>query len=147
MPLPILVKKEVTMQKLRTCAKPISYLLVVCLLAVGTYIPAARAGIIGTEQIVNAARAHVQRERIHSLLSRKEVKAYLSARGVDAAELNARVDSLTDQEVDTLASRLDHMPAGGDIVVVALIVFLVLLITDLLGLTDIFPFVKHKKAH
>ena len=44
---------------------------------------------------------------------------------------------------------IDPLPAGGDalgvILGVALIVFLVLLITDIMGYTDIFPFVK--KTH
>jgi hypothetical protein len=59
--------------------------------------------------------------------------------------VQARIDSLTDAEVHALASRLDQYPAGegvGTVLTVALIVFLILLVTDILGYTDIFPFVK-----
>jgi hypothetical protein len=43
---------------------------------------------------------------------------------------------------------MDKLPAGGDglgiLVGAALIVFLVLLFTDIAGYTDVFPFVKHQ---
>jgi hypothetical protein len=69
--------------------------------------------------------------------------------GVNPEEAKARVDSLTDQEIAEIAARIDHLPAGGNgigtIVGAAVLIFLVLLITDILGLTDIFPFVKAQK--
>ena len=67
---------------------------------------------------------------------------------MDPANVQVRVDSLTDAEVQALASRLDKYPAGGGFgggfLEVALIAFIVLLITDILGYTDIFPFVNEK---
>ena len=54
-----------------------------------------------------------------------------------------RVDALSDEEVAVLADRLDQLPAGGtDVLTVALIVFLVLLLTDILGYTKVFPFTR-----
>ncbi len=68
--------------------------------------------------------------------------------GVNPEEAKIRVDSLTDQEIEKIAAGIDRLPAGGNglgaIVGTALIVFLVLLVTDILGYTDIFPFVKKK---
>jgi hypothetical protein len=133
------------MDDLRRFAKPISQVLVLVLLAVWGYVPAANAGIIGTETIVNAQHVQQQRGHIRSLLNRDHVKSYLAARGVDPAYLQSRVDSLTDQEVDALASRLDRLPAGGDFLTIALIAFVVLVILDAVGVTDIFPFIKSKK--
>jgi hypothetical protein len=133
------------MDDLRRFAKPISQVLVLILLAVWGYVPAANAGIIGTETIVNAQHAQQQRGHIRNLLNRDHVKSYLAARGVDPAYLQSRVDSLTDQEVDALASRLDRLPAGGDFLTIALIAFVVLVILDAVGVTDIFPFIKSKK--
>ena len=58
----------------------------------------------------------------------------------------ARVNSLTDEEVSQVARQMDQLPAGGDglaiIVGAAVLIFLVLLLTDILGLTDVFKFVK-----
>ena len=136
------------MQQFRRFARPIAPFVVLCLLGLGTYVPAARAAIISTEAVVNAEQAQQQRDHVRDLLNRNDVKAYLSARGVDPANVQARVDSLTDAEVHALASRLDKYPAGGGFgggfLEVALIAFIVLLITDILGYTDIFPFVNKK---
>ncbi|UCD91514.1 MAG: PA2779 family protein [Desulfobacterales bacterium] len=64
-------------------------------------------------------------------------------------EANQRIDSLTDAEAIRLAKTIEHLPAGGStasvVVISALIVFLVLLATDIMGYTDVFPFVKHRQ--
>ena len=134
------------MEIFRRLTKPVSHLVVLSLLALNLYLPAAHAGMIGTEAVVNAAQAQQNRERLHNAFNRDDVQAQLLARGVDPAQVQARVDSLTDEEMQTLATNMDQLPAGGDSFVGALVfIFLVLLITDLLGLTDIFPFVKHNR--
>lgn len=133
------------MEKLRRLTKPVSHLVVFGLLALSLHLPAAQAGMIGTEAVVNAAQAQQDRERLRSALNRDDVQAQLIARGVDPAQVQARVDSLTDQEVQTLAKNMDQLPAGGDAIGWLVFIFLVLLITDIMGLTNIFPFVKHPK--
>lgn len=133
------------MEDLRRFAKPISQVLVLLLLTVWGYVPVAKAAIIGTEAVVNAENTQQQRAHISGLLSRDHVKTYLAARGVDPGYLQSRVDSLSDAEVDALASRLDRLPAGGDLLTIALIAFIVLVILDAVGVTDIFPFIKSKK--
>ena len=134
------------MKILRHIVKPVSHLVVISLLALNMYFPAAHAGMIGTEAVVNAAQTQQYRERLHNALNHDDVQAQLLARGVNPAQVQARVDSLTDEEVQTLATNMDQLPAGGDSIVGALVfIFIVLLITDLLGLTNIFPFVKHHR--
>jgi hypothetical protein len=116
----------------------ISRVLVVCMLGAGFPLPAS-ADIVATDQI----SAATERERIASFLDRTEVRARMEALGVDADAARARVDALTDNEAKDLAARIDQLPVGGtDVLVVLLIVFIVLLITDILGLTKIFPFTK-----
>jgi hypothetical protein len=131
------------MEKLRRLTKPVSQLVAFGLLALSLHLPAAHAGIIGTEAVINAAQVQQDRERLRSTLNRDDVQAQLIARGVDPAQVQARVDSLTDQEVQTLNGKLDQLPAGGDALGLLVFVFIVLLITDILGFTNIFPFVKH----
>lgn len=133
------------MQLLRRLTKPVSHLVVLGLLALSLHLPAAHAGMIGTEAVVNAAQAQQNRERLHSALNRDDVQAQLLARGVDPAQVQARVDSLTDEEMQTLATDMDQLPAGGGVVGALVLIFLVLLLTDLMGLTNIFPFVKHNR--
>jgi hypothetical protein len=70
-------------------------------------------------------------------------------KGIDSNEAKARIDSLSDSEAIAAAEKIKQLPAGGDalgaLIGAALIVFLVLLITDILGFTDVFPFVKSQK--
>jgi hypothetical protein len=133
------------MKILRRLTKPVSHLVVLGLLALSLHLPAAHAGMIGTEAVVNAAQVQQDRERLHSALSRDDVQAQLLARGVDPAQVQARVDSLTDEEMQTLATEMDQLPAGGSVVGALVLIFLVLLVTDLLGLTNVYPFVKHNR--
>src|SRR5439155_991775 len=89
------------------------------------------------------AEPEAQRDRLATLLDRSEVRAQLEAHGVRPADVQTRVAALTDDEVAQLAGQLDRLPAGGEGIIGALvIVFLVLLITDLLGLTKVFPFTR-----
>jgi hypothetical protein len=84
-----------------------------------------------------------ERERILSVLDRAEVRAQLAARGVSPSDVKARVAALTDEEAAELASRMDELPAGGIGILGAIVlVFLVLLLTDILGFTKVFPFTK-----
>ena len=102
----------------------------------------AQAAMVSTDQAVaSAARA-----RIDGLLAREDLQAKLAAHGVKVSDVRARVAALSDDEVSQLASQIDKAPAGGDaagaLISAALIVFLVLLLTDILGYTHVFPFTK-----
>jgi hypothetical protein len=111
--------------------------LVVCFGAVSLPAPAL-AGIVSTE----AALAGAQQERLAQLMDRADVQARLQALGVDPADARARVAALSDGEAAQLAARLEELPAGGDLIGAALIVFLVLLFTDVMGYTKVFPFTR-----
>jgi hypothetical protein len=105
------------------------------------------AGLITTSEVVAAeagADAAADRTLVLEMLQRAEVQAKMRELGVDPEAAQARVAALSDKEISVLAQRIETAPAGGnDVLLVALIVFLVLLITDILGYTNIFPFVKH----
>lgn len=130
------------MEKLRRFTRPISAAVVLGMLALTIHLPAAQAAVIGTDAVVGAQQAEQDRARVLDLLGRDEVKQQLLAAGVDAREVAARVDALSDDEVHQLAAKMDQLPAGGDALGALVFVFVVLLITDILGFTDVFPFVK-----
>jgi len=112
--------------------------LIVCLGGLSVPSPAL-AGIVSTEQSLAGA----DRDRVAALLERPEARERLQALGVSPAEARARVAALSDEEAARLAAEIDALPAGGsDILVIALIVFLVLLFTDIMGYTKIFPFTR-----
>lgn len=118
----------------------VSSVLIVCTLGAGMPLPVS-AGIIATDQVATSA----ERDRVKSFLDRAEVQAQMQALGVNPQAAAARVNALSDDEIAGLADRVDQLPAGGDVLTVLVVVFLVLLITDLLGLTHIFPFTKDMK--
>jgi len=90
--------------------------------------------------------AGAERSRIAAALERAEVREQLAAFGVDLEQAQARVAALTDAEAAELAARIDELPAGGlDVLALVLVVFLVLLITDILGYTKIFPFTQPQR--
>lgn len=126
--------------------KSVSYIVTVGMLALSLHLPVANATMVGTESVVQAAQTQQQRGRIHEILNREDVKAKLASLGVEPAQVQARVDALTDDEAQRMAKSIDEMPAGGNIVGAVLLIFLVLLITDLLGLTDVFPFTNKGSA-
>ena len=136
------VTETLLMNKLRRLARPISYIVTVGVLALSVHLPAAHAAVIGTEAVVSAQQAEIDRSRVQSLLGRAEIKQQLLAAGVDPSQVSERVDALNENEVHQLAAKIDQLPAGGDALGVLVFVFIVLLITDILGFTDVFPFVK-----
>ena len=123
-------------------------LLLILLLSFHTIVvPVAGAALIETDTLVSAQEVDASRARLAALLAREDVGAALQGHGVSAQEVLNRVNSLTDQEVMKLAQSIDALPVGADggvgsVISALLFIFVVLLITDLLGLTDVFPFVR-----
>jgi len=116
--------------------------LLLVFLSVTCFLPMAQATMIGTGQMLDHSQTQQNRTHIKTLLKRADLAAQLKNAGVDPAQLQARVDALTDEEVAVLTDQLDQLPAGSGILGTALLVFLVLLATDILGYTEVFPFVK-----
>jgi len=112
--------------------------LIVCTLGMSMPV-SSLAGIVTTDQVT----AVVERGQVRSFLDRDDVRARLQELGVDPAAARARVDALNGDEVAALAGQIDQLPADGtDLLGALLFVFIVLLITDILGFTKVFPFTK-----
>ncbi len=124
---------------IRAGRKLLAMLLVVSIVSLTLPNP-AQAAMVGTDWVLSAEVAD-ERSRIARLIDRADVQAQLAAYGVSAADVQARVAAMTDDEAASLASNIDEQPAGGIIGAIVL-VFLVLLITDILGYTKIFPFTR-----
>jgi hypothetical protein len=130
------------MQLIRHHARRIAGATLLAFASLTLVVPAAQAGMVGTEQALAGAAASEARSALATTLARADVQTRLTDLGVDPAVVAARVAALSDSEVQTLNTRLGELPAGGDIVGAVVFVFLILLITDIAGLTDVFPFVK-----
>jgi len=107
-------------------------------------IQTVQAAMISSAQVAEqafSAAADQDRARIISALSREDVQVALVARGIDPVQARDRVASLTDEEASTMASQIENAPAGGIIGAIVLI-FFVLLLTDILGFTKVYPFTR-----
>lgn len=117
-----------------TLRRLIASLLVIC---IAMPLPTQAAMVATDKALGSAERAHV-----NQMLARADVQARLSQYGVSAGDVQARIAAMSDDEVAQLAGKIDALPAGGDILGVIVLVFLVLLLTDILGFTKVFPFTK-----
>jgi Family of unknown function (DUF6627) len=128
---------------------PVSFLLVVSFCLLNFNVPRAQAQMIGTDAVIAGQQAADQRARVAAFLAREDVKQVLTRNGVDPIEAQQRVDSLSTEELAKISHSIDQLPAGGDavgaILGAALLVFFVLLITDIIGLTHVYPFVNHPR--
>lgn len=128
--------------------RKIKRLFVFSLLSAFTFVgftQSVQAAMIGTEQLAAATAAEQNRAKITAALDRPEVIAALEQRGVERQEAHARVAALTDAEAASVAGQIDSLPAGGDVVGALLLIFVVLLVTDILGLTKVFPFTRSRR--
>ena len=122
----------------RMLKRLLSALLVVCLAGLGLPV---RAGMLPT------GAANPERARVLTVLERSDVQSGLQAHGVSPADVKARVAAMTDDEVAQLAGQIDSLPAGrADALTIILVAFIILLITDIIGWTHIFPFTKSLKS-
>jgi hypothetical protein len=107
---------------------------------------AARADLVTTEQVVDAKAAASDRERLAAVLLRDDVRQQMEALGVDRDEAMARLASLSDQEIQQVAGKIDELPAGqsfiAGVLIIAGAVLLALVILDLVGVTDVFTFIN-----
>ena len=109
------------------------------------------AAMVGTDRIVGQQSAADARVTVDTFMERANVEDQFEKLGVDPTEAKDRVAALSDDEVAQLAERIDSMPAGqgavGAVIGAAVLIFIVLLITDLLGFTSVFPFTNKGAAN
>lgn len=137
------------MKMIRQPAKPMCILLAICTLLLSIPCKSALARMVKTETVLEMSQGQEARDYLNQALAREDVQTALIAQGIHPLEAKTRIDSLSNGEVVSLANQIEQLPAGGSalgiILGTALVVFLVLLITDILGYTDVFPFVKKTK--
>ncbi len=109
-------------------------------------LPIVQATPISTEQVAAAMQQSTgqsaDHQRLLAALDRDDLSAALQARGVSDSALRERVQALTDAEAAQLNAQIDSAPAGADVLGVLFSVFIVLLVTDVLGFTKVFPFTR-----
>ena len=134
------------MRLLRLKAKPISVFLSIFMLLLALPYQSTLAAIIETETVLDISRGQEARAYLNRIIAREDIQDLFVSQGVNPLEAKARIDSLSDAEVVRLYDQIEQLPAGGSDFGVVLgtiaVIFIVLLITDILGYTNVFTFVK-----
>ncbi len=135
------------MKLIRQRSKSASVFLITLMVLLTIPYQSVLAAMIETEAILDiAVQGQEARNTIKSILAREDAQAVLRAQGIDPLEARARVDSLSDAEAVRIADKIEELPAGGNFLVGLLIavgiIVIVLAITDAMGYTDVFTFIK-----
>jgi hypothetical protein len=129
--------------------KSISFFLIFSFLLLDFTVQKAKAEMIDTATIVTMAKQENDRARVMAFLDRQDVQLAMEQQGVVADEARQRVAALSDSEIMQIARAMDQLPAGGDgigvVIGAAVLIFVILLITDIAGLTHVFSFVNHRR--
>jgi hypothetical protein len=123
--------------------RPIAILLSI-LLALMPLLP-AQAAMIGNEQVVSQSQSQLTRDSLQQLVEQEAARQQLQAWGVSPDQIKSRIDSLTDTELARINQQANDLNAGGNILGILLVIFIVFVITDVIGATDIFPFIHPVK--
>ena len=121
--------------------------LLVSLAMLSTYSLPAYSGVVTTEQLIQQQLESMDRDQLVSLLDRSEVRQQLIDRGVDPEYARQRIAALSDAQIEQIKSEIDQLPAGSGVVGILIAVLLVLIILDIVGVTNIFSFIHSPASH
>ena len=131
------------MKTIKNRIKPISIFVVILLLLISTFSQSASAAMIGTENLLKSNRNQETRDNRHHLIARNMLQKALVARGIDPHEGLARIDSLSDDEIEQIFEKFDNLPAGagvgGFVVVVGAVILALILIVEFTSEVKMFP--------
>lgn len=135
------------MKLIRQRSKSASVLLITLMVLLTLPYQSVLAAMIETDATLGiTVQGQEARNTIKSILAREDIQAVLKAQGIDPLEARARVDSLTDAEAVRIADQIEELPAGGNFLIGLLvavgIIVVILAITDALGYTDVFTFIR-----
>ena len=120
--------------------------LLVSLAMLNTYSLPAYSGVVTTEQLIQQQLESMDRDELVSLLDRSEVRQQLVDRGVDPEYARQRIAALSDAQIEQIKSEVEQLPAGSGVVGILIAVLLVLIILDIVGVTNIFSFIHSSSS-
>ena len=125
---------------MKTIRKVLSVLLSVTLITMS--FSSSQAAMIANDVVISQSQHHSARAELMQAVQREDVRQQLLNMGVDPAAVESRINLMTQEEIAQLNQQIEELPAGGSVLGVLLIIFIVFVITDVIGATDIFPFIK-----
>jgi hypothetical protein len=129
--------------------KAVACLVIVAFSFLSLVVAPVQAAMVGTADILKAQSDDLARQKVKLFMERQDVVQQMQTWGVNPEEAQARVDTMTDEEISLLAAKIDQLPSAGSdalgfILAVAVIIFVVLIITDIMGVTDVFTFINKR---
>ena len=103
----------------------------------------AQAAMISNDMVINQVQHNSAKAELLQTINRADVKQQLLNMGVKPANIESRINLMTHEEIAQLNQQINELPAGGSSILgVLLLLFIIFVITDVIGATDIFPFIK-----
>ena len=102
----------------------------------------AYSGLVTTEQLIQEQFESLDKRSLASILDREEVRQQLVEHGVDPDYAKQRIAALSDEQINEIKANIGELPAGSSVVGILIAVLLVLVILDIIGVTNIFTFIN-----
>lgn len=125
----------------RRLGKVVPLLSILALLSI--HIAPLQAAMVDNTQLIAQSQQEITKQQVLSELERQDVQDKLVAMGVDVEDAKQRIQQMSNQELAQIAQDFEQMPAGSGILGALLIIFIVFVVTDMLGATDVFGFVHN----
>ena len=100
-----------------------------------------QAAVVSNDEVILKTQQVEDKAALLQAVQREEVQQQLSSMGVSAADVESRINQMTHEEIAQLNLNMAELPAGEGVLGTIVLIFLVFVITDVIGATDIFPFV------
>ncbi len=107
----------------------------------GLSVGGAQAAIVSNQQIIHNSQQSNDKQALLQTIKRDDVRQQLIGMGVNPADIEGRINQMTHEEIAQLNQQMSELPAGAGVLGTVVLVFLVFVITDVIGATDIFPFI------
>lgn len=104
------------------------------------------AGVVSNASVIAAEQSRVSRTQLLQWLDREDVAQKMQSMGVDRKQVESRINTMTADELAQFSQQADQLPAGAGIVGIIVLFLVIFIITDIIGATDIFPFI-HPVSH
>ena len=131
------------MRAFKKMIKPTRIFLAISLLLISTFNQSASAAMIGTENLLETDRNKGTRAYLQQLISREKIQNALVARGINPYEAQARINSLSEDEIERFAAKIDALPAGGSVtgfvLIVGAVVLILIIIVEYTSVVKMFP--------
>ena len=123
--------------------KPTSIVLAIVFVLVPAFYQSVSAAMIGTETMLAPDRHQNTRDYLHDLMSRNNIQKILVARGIGPHEAKARIDCLSDEDLEMISKKILDLPAGGDatgfIIIVGVVIIIAIIIVEYFSEVKMFP--------